>query len=150
MGVAGTTLTLVASIALLAVQACGDDDTSTPPADPDGTLVVYERGGGIAGVAERLEVRRDGGATLTVGVVDVRREELRLSADELDDLGRKLKAAEFEEAEPTSPDACADCFTEAITYAGRTTTLVAEIDEPPGSVSAVLAQLRELVAGEAG
>ena len=42
------------------------------------------------------------------------------------------KAAEFEEAEPTSPDACADCFTEAITYAGRTTTLVAEIDEAAG------------------
>lgn len=135
----------IAAAALIAAPGCGDDGP-TVPQDSDGPLVAYERGGGIAGVAERLVVRGDGTATLTVGVVDERQEELELADAELDRLTADLEAADFAAVEPAAPGACADCFIEAVTYDGRTTTVVAEIVEPPESVSAVLAQLRATVA----
>ena len=142
-GAAAAILGLTAGLALAA--GCGGGDDPTTPADPTGALVVYERGGGIAGVAERLEVRRDGTATLTVGSVDEQRTEFELSDSELDRLTRGLEAAEFEDVASTDPNACADCFIDEVTYEGESTTVLPEIDHVPDSVGAVLTELRSIV-----
>src|SRR5918996_6064467 len=99
MGLPVVAVGAITGAALIAAPGCGDD-APPAPSDPDDPLVVYERGGGIAGVAERLLVRGDGTATLTVGIVHERREELQLSDAELDRLRAHLEAAEFGAVEP--------------------------------------------------
>ncbi len=138
-------LGLIASAALLAGSGCGDDDPPETPSDPGAPLVVYERGGGIAGVAERLEVSDDGTATLTVGSVDEQHTEFRLSDAELERLTAELEAAEFEAVGTDGPNSCADCFIDRITYAGEATTIMPEVDDVPESVGTLLTELRGLV-----
>ena len=137
-------LVLLATAALLGATGCGDDGPETP-SDPSGTLVVYERGGGIAGVAERLEVRHDGTASLTVGNVDPQQSEFDLADSQLEALTADLEAAEFDEVGSDGRDACADCFIDRITYDGESTTILPEVDNVPDSVGAVLTELRGLV-----
>jgi len=132
--------------AALAVGACGgEDETATTRTDADGPLVVYERSGGIAGVAERLEIASDGAVAVTAGAVDPQRADFQLSDEELQQLNSELDAADLEAVSTTGPGACADCFIESVATGGRTTTIVAEMEAPPDSVATLLEHLRELV-----
>jgi hypothetical protein len=141
------TLGAIAIAGAIAVGGCGgDDETATSRTDPDGPLVVYERSGGIAGVAEHLEVGRDGTVEVTAGAVEPQHADFDLSDEELGQLSSELEAADFGAVSTTGAGSCADCFIESVATGGRTTTIVAEIDQPPESVSAALSHLRDLVA----
>ena len=146
MGVRRIVPGLVAVAAALTVAGCGGggDGTSTV-SDPAGPLVVYQRSGGIAGVDEKLEVERDGSVSVSTGGVEPAHASFRLSDAELGELSAELDAADFGAVTASGPSSCADCFVESVAAGGRTTTIVAEIDEPPESVATALAHLRELV-----
>jgi hypothetical protein len=137
----------IAIAAAITLGGCGGDDgTATTRTDSNGPLVVYERSGGIAGVAEHLEVGSDGTVEVTAGAVEPQHADFLLSDEELGQLSSELEAADFGAVSATGPGACADCFIESVATGGRTTTIVAEIDQPPASVSAALDHLRQLVA----
>ena len=132
--------------AALALGACGgDDDTATTRTEADGPLVVYERSGGIAGVAERVVVASDGAVAVTAGAVDPQHADFQLSDEELQQLSAELDAADLDAVSTTGPGACADCFIESVATGGRTTAIVAEMEPPPDSVATLLGHLRELV-----
>ena len=138
-------LGVVAVAAALAVPGCGGGDRTSTVSDPAGPLVVYQRSGGIAGVDEKLEVERDGSVSVSTGGVEPAHASFRLSDAELGELSAELDAADFGAVTASGPSSCADCFVESVAAGGRTTTVVAEIDEPPESVATALAHLRELV-----
>ncbi len=141
------TLGAIAIAAAIALGGCGgDDETATTRTDANGPLVVYERSGGIAGVAEHLQVGSDGAVEVTAGAVEPQHADFQLSDEELGQLSSELEAADFGAVSATGPGACADCFIESVATGGRTTTIVGEIDPPPASVSAALEHLRQLVA----
>ena len=84
--------------ALAATMAgCGQDSdpAEQAPSEPAGPMVVYERGGGIAGVIESLAIEADGSATLTVGV-ERQEHEFQLREAELERLEEELAAADFD------------------------------------------------------
>jgi len=146
MGGWRTTLGAIAMAAALTVSACGGDaDPATTRTDADGPLVVYERSGGIAGVAERVEVSSDGAVAVTAGAVDPQRADFQLSDEELQQLSSELGAADLDAVSTTGPGACADCFIESVATGGHTTTIVGELEPPPESVATLLDHLRELV-----
>jgi hypothetical protein len=145
MGVRRIVLGVVAVAAALAVPGCGGGDGTSTVSDPAGPLVVYQRSGGIAGVDEKLEVERDGSASVGTGGVEPAHASFRLADAELQELSAELDAADFDAVTPSGPSSCADCFVESVTTRGRTTTIVAEIEPPPDSVATALAHLRELV-----
>ncbi len=134
------------AVAAIAVSGCGSGDTTTTT-DPDlaGPLVVYQRSGGIAGVDEKLDVERDGSASVSTGGVEPAHSSFRLSDAELKELSAELDAADFGAVTTSGPSSCADCFVESVATGGRTTTIVAEVEPPPDSVTTALAHLRELV-----
>ena len=134
------------AVAAIAVSGCGSGDTTTTT-DPDlaGPLVVYQRSGGIAGVDEKLDVERDGSASVSTGGVEPAHSSFRLSDAELKELSAELDAADFGAVTTFGPSSCADCFVESVATGGRTTTIVAEVGPPPDSVTTALAHLRELV-----
>ena len=140
-----TSVALVVAAAI-AVSGCGSDGATTTT-DPDlaGPLVVYQRSGGIAGVDEKLDVERDGSASVSTGGVEPAHSSFRLSDAELKELSAELDAADFGAVTTSGPSSCADCFVESVATGGRTTTIVAEIEPPPDSVTTALAHLRELV-----
>lgn len=140
------TFVALAVTAAIALSGCGSDNTTTTT-DPDlaGPLVVYQRSGGIAGVDEKLDVERDGSASVSTGGVEPANSSFRLSDAELKELSAELDAADFGAVRTSGPTSCADCFVESVATGGRTTTIVAEIESPPDSVTTALAHLRELV-----
>jgi hypothetical protein len=146
MGAAHITSVALAVTAAIAVSGCGSGDTTTSTVrDLAGPLVVYQRSGGIAGVAEKLEVERDGSASVSTGGVEPAHASFRLSDAELQELSAELDAADFGAVATPGPSSCADCFVESVATGGRTTTIVAEIEPPPDPVTTALAHLRELV-----
>ena len=102
----GVLLSIMAGLA-----ACGDEDRNAPPQNsPAGPLVTYEREGGVAGRPQRLVVKRDGRAQLTVTAgPDAGEEEFRVDGGELAEIERAVQAARGVEAPPLAAG-CADCF----------------------------------------
>jgi hypothetical protein len=104
-------LLLITALAA-ALTACGDasQPTEPPSTPPDGPLVTYERGGGIAGQAQRLVIQRDGRARLEVRTgTGLDRTSFTLTPAQLEPLEGALTAARG--ADTPEPDyGCADCF----------------------------------------
>jgi hypothetical protein len=129
------------AIGLLALLAAGCGGQSSGDGD---ALVTYERGGGIAGVSERLVVDTGGTARLSVGDSDQAERRFALADQELERLRSDLEAADFAGIDVGSGLGCADCFDYEITYAGETTSFN-EAAEVPDSVREVTGQLGQIV-----
>ena len=122
---------------------CGADEQ----ASLSGPL-TYERGGGLAGRRDRLVVRPDGSATLTIRdkaktvklTVQTATKSIQLSDAELADLERELAKADLTSlpADSTSKTPVPDTFGYRVTYDGTTVTA----DDP-----AMPAKLRGLASG---
>jgi hypothetical protein len=80
-------------------------------------LIEFDRRGGIAGVVDRLEVRRDGGFTLFRARPSVNRTG-RLTAAELSDLHRKIDASGFATLPGVERAPGNDLFVYHLTYGG--------------------------------
>ena len=105
---------LAALIVLLA--GCGADEQAAL----SGPL-TYERGGGLAGRRDRLVVRPDGSATLTVRD---KAKTVKLTGKELDALASDLEAADLGSvrSDSTSERPIPDAFGYRVSYAGDTVT----------------------------
>jgi len=135
-------MTILAGLALMLLAAgCGSDDEGggSSGGDEKASLsgsVTYERGGGLKGRRDRLVVRPDGSATLTVRdtekSVTLTDKELATLADDLDqaDLGALP-------ADSTSETPMPDTFGYRVSYGG---------DEVTTDDTAMPDQLRGLMA----
>ena len=83
--------------------------------------LTYERGGGLAGRRDRLVVRPDGSATLTVRD---KAKTVKLTGKELDALASDLEAADLGSvrSDSTSERPIPDAFGYRVSYAGDTVT----------------------------
>ncbi len=88
------------------------------PASPATAVrIEFDRRGGIAGVVDRLEVRRDGGFTLFRARPSVNRTG-RLTAAELSDLYQKIDASGFATLPGVESAPGNDLFAYHLTYGG--------------------------------
>ncbi len=120
-----TAITLAACVALAtALGACGADDSEPEPqapGPPAAESIVYSKSGGVAGIAQRIEIEADGAATVETGYSDPKVEAFRLPEAELATINKALDDAGFEEIEVSGePTGCADCFEYEITRGGHT------------------------------
>lgn len=126
--------------ALMLATACGGAGE-----DPGGLTgeLRYVRGGGFAGVQDRLVVQPDGSAELVVRGHDA--EELSLSEDELDELIGALDGARLEDlpANSTSKPPVADAFSYEVSYGNERV----RTDDPsaPSQLGSLLTQLDRVV-----
>jgi hypothetical protein len=133
---------LAGVLALLAV-GCGDDegDGSTADAKLSGPL-TYERGGGVAGRRDRLVVRPDGSATLTV---QDKPKSVTLTDKELDEVVSEVESADLGSLpkDSTTKPPVPDAFGYRIAYGGDSVTT----DDPgmPDQLRRLAAQLGQLV-----
>ena len=143
---------IVALLLAACAPAAPVESTLTPGGAQDGgqAVIVFERGGGIAGIHEVWTVYVDGttksaeGAGQAVAPAEV--EAVMAEAD-------RLGFWEMNAAYGTN-DQCADCFTYSLTltWAGMTktvTTMDAASDAPP-ELSELLAEVSQLVAKAQG
>jgi hypothetical protein len=143
------TLRAIALALALGVAGCGSeaDDPARDAPEGGGSLVVYTKTGGIAGVREHLEIGGEGAASLTVGYRPAEVRRFELDAAQLGRLRDLLSAADFAGVDPGPGIGCADCFQYEIKYGG-TTTAFAEIGAIPNSVGRVVTELGEIVETE--
>jgi hypothetical protein len=129
-------IAILAGLAVL-LAGCGADEK----ASLSGPL-TYERGGGLAGRRDRLVVRPDGSATLTVRD---RSKPVKLTAKELDTLAADLEHADLGSlpADSTAPKPVPDAFGYRVSYGGDTVTT----DDPgmPAKLRGLVARLGGLV-----
>ena len=133
----------------LALAGCGEerqDTTSdgrpTVPG-PSDSLVVYERGGGIAGVRDGLEVRPDGAARVSAGGKSA---QVQLSPPELDGLRAAVDGVRDVKLDPLygsdpPPD---DAFETTVLVDSRRVRVVSGGDPPP-ELERLLSVCAELV-----
>jgi hypothetical protein len=141
---------IVAALVLAGCAPAGS--TLTPGGAQDGgqAVIVFERGGGIAGIHEVWTVYADGATASAEGAGQaVAAAEVEAVMAEADRLG-------FWEMEAAygANDQCADCFTYnlTLTWEGRTktvTTMDAASDAPP-ELSELLTAVSQLVAKAQG
>jgi hypothetical protein len=138
--------TILAGLALLLLAAgCGDDGGGPGGDDDRATLsgpLTYERGGGIAGRRDRLVVRPDGSATLTV---QDKPKSVTLTDKELDTVISDVESADLGSlpTDSTTKPPVPDAFGYRISYGGDTVTT----DDPgmPEQLRALAARLGQLV-----
>ena len=108
-------MAILAGLVVL-LAGCGADEQ----ASLSGPL-TYERGGGLAGRRDRLVVKPDGSATLTVRE---KSKAVKLTGEELDTLASDLEAADLGSVpgESTSERPVPDAFGYRVSYAGDTVT----------------------------
>jgi hypothetical protein len=130
-------MAILAGLAVVLLAGCGSDDGGSGggKASLSGPL-TYERGGGLAGRRDRLVVRPDGSATLTVRE---KSKAVKLTSKELDSLASDLEAADLGSLPPesTGERPVPDAFGYRVSYGGDTVTT---------DSSAMPKQLRGLVA----
>jgi len=125
---------------LVLAAGCGGDDgdgkttTESRVPGPSDELVAYERTGGIAGVTERLDVRPDGAARISVVEAGkLKRDRFKLTPGELDGLRAAVDAAEGADLEiryGSDPEPN-DAFKTNVLVDGRVITVVSGGDPPP-------------------
>jgi hypothetical protein len=134
-------MAILAGLALVLLAGCGSDDAAPSSAKLSGP-VTYERGGGIAGRRDRLVVRPDGSATLTV---QDRSKPVKLTDKELATLASDLQSTDLGSLpkDSTSQPPVADAFGYRVSYGGDTVTT----DDPgmPKALHGLVARLGGLV-----
>jgi hypothetical protein len=130
-------MAILAGLAVVLLAGCGSDDKASL-AGP----VTYERGGGIAGRRDRLVVRPDGSATLTVRD---RSKPVKLTGKELDALAADLESADLGSlpSESTSERPVPDAFGYRVSYGGDTVTT--DSSAMPEKLRGLVARLGQLV-----
>ena len=136
---------LLAALALALAAGCGDDEGGSGGSGGDAKLsgpLTYERGGGIAGRRDRLVVRPDGSATLTV---QDKPKSVTLTDEELDTVATDLESADLGSLpeDSTTTPRVPDAFGYRINYGGATVTT----DDPgmPEELRGLTARLGALV-----
>ena len=126
---------------LLLTTGCGDDEGGGGDATLSGPL-TYERGGGLKGRRDRLVVRPDGSATLTVRD---KPKAVTLTGKELDTLASDLDQADLGSLPPdsTSEQPQPDTFGYRVSYAGDTVTT--DDTAMPDQLRGLMARLGGLV-----
>lgn len=120
-----TGLILLLALVGGSLGACGgsEPEKSSDESPGTGTLVVFRKSGGIAGVDERLTVKRSGSATTTIRGGS--RRTFTVSEETLRGLEDALEQADFASLRRSYPDpGVADAFEYRITYEGRTVRAV--------------------------
>jgi hypothetical protein len=138
---------ILIGVLMVLLSGCGSDEDgggsggSSGDAKLSGPL-TYERGGGIAGRRDRLVVRPDGSATLTV---QEKPKSVTLTDDELDAVITDVESADLGSlpADSTTEPPVPDAFGYRIAYGGTTVTT----DDPgmPKELRALAANLGGLV-----
>jgi len=129
-------IAILAGLVVL-LAGCGADEK----ASLSGPL-TYERGGGLAGRRDRLVVKPDGSATLTVRE---RSKTVKLTGKELDTLASDLEAADLGSvpSESTSERPVPDAFGYRVSYGGD--TVATDSAAMPKKLRALMARLGGLV-----
>jgi hypothetical protein len=129
-------MAILAGLVVL-LAGCGADEKAAL----SGPL-TYERGGGLAGRRDRLVVKPDGSATLTVRD---KAKTVKLTGKELDTLAADLEAADLGSvrSESTSERPVPDAFGYRVSYAGDTVTT--DSAAMPKKLRALMARLGGLV-----
>jgi hypothetical protein len=140
-------MAILAGLAVVLLAGCGSDDGGSGGGSGGGKALLsgpltYERGGGLAGRRDRLVVRPDGSATLTV------REQskaVKLTSKELDTLAADLEAADLGSLPPesTSERPVPDAFGYRVSYGGDTVTT--DSAAMPKALRGLMARLGGLV-----
>ena len=135
---------LLTALLLLVVAGCGSEEEgggSGGAAKLSGPL-TFERGGGIAGRRDRLVVKPDGSATLTV---QDKPKSVTLTDKELDTVVTDVQSADLGSLPPdsTTKPPVPDAFGYRISYGGDTVTT----DDPgmPDRLKGLAARLGQLV-----
>jgi hypothetical protein len=138
---------LLAGLAVVLLAGCGSEDGGSGSGSGSGKAllsgpVTYERGGGLAGRRDRLVVRPDGSATLTVRE---RSKTVKLTGKELDSLASDLEAADLGSLPPesTSDRPVPDAFGYRVSYGGDTVTT--DSSAMPKELRGLVARLGGLV-----
>ena len=141
-----TRMAILAGLALVLVAAgCGADEEPGGGGEPAAKLsgpVTYERGGGLKGRRDRLVVRPDGSATLTV---QDKPKAVTLTGKELDTLASDLEQADLGSLSPdsTSEQPQPDTFGYRVSYDGDTVTT--DDTAMPDQLRGLMARLGGLV-----
>jgi len=129
------TLKLVVVVLLASVLVgCGEESLADDPAI--GTI-EYGRGGGFAGIGERLRVEPNGSAEFVVerGIDPPDRYEFSLDSESLAELDDLLAEYPLDSVPEPRGSECADCFGYSISYGGAGVsgddTTFPEAAEPP-------------------
>jgi hypothetical protein len=134
-------MAILAGLAVVLLAGCGSDDGGGGKASLSGPL-TYERGGGLAGRRDRLVVKPDGSATLTVRDTS---KTVKLTSKELDSLASELEATDLGSlpSESTSERPVPDAFGYRVSYGGDTVTT--DSASMPKQLRALVARLGGLV-----
>ena len=136
------TLVTLAAVALLSLTGCGGDDPSS--SSLSGPL-EYERGGGIAGEAEKLIVRPDAtGSFERQRGLNQEAKDVKLTASERDELAGLVEDSDFASVQSVKSEPMPDAYEYAISYGDHEVTWQAD-DTPEGleDLQAKLADLAE-------
>ena len=144
-GVTRLATALLALAAVAVAAGCGGDDETITDPEPLGPLVVYERAGGIAYTAQRMEIDEGGAATVVVEGPGEIGAEFELTDAELEELRELLAGADLERPSE-GPTGCADCYVYRIEAEGDTASFD-QTNYPPGT-EPLVAFLSDLVERE--
>lgn len=133
----------------LATAGCGGASPAYVLETPrDGSVIRFEKSGGVAGVTESLTLREDGTGEVTFAAQGEPRD-VRVSAARYEGLRARFEDAGFDELDSAAPDeTAADLFSYAYGFAGTTVTdeTGATIEELDGA----RAELERIVAAARG
>jgi hypothetical protein len=116
---------------LLAYPGCGTEPPPEPPVPVAKFSVIYERGGGLKPMPQRLVIRpgRHAIATTASATGRSRTVRFRVSVLTIKRLRAGLDDPRFDLLESSGPGNCADCYVYSIDYRGHAVS-VAQVDVP--------------------
>lgn len=146
---AAATLAMALALGLAACGGYGGTSSSTGTGIEDAKpVIIYSVSGGLAGIAERLQILSDRSAILTSGVgpgAAVRSPaKFELTDAQFAGLRKALEAAKLDSLPKLAPSGCADCFEYTIDYAG--VHYAADESNLPNRLRPVITTLNDLIA----
>ncbi len=121
---------------VLAVAGCGDASAAALKGS-----VAYSKGGGFAGVVQKLTIRPDGSG---VASSRERRRSFRLPAARRRAVEKAVRAADLAHTKSPRQRDAADAFTYRVSYRGHAVTWSDVGDEPPARVQRLHSLLDEI------